>query len=221
MEQALAIRQAKADSPPETRGDRTRANIKAVIRRLATRKELADIALADICAAAKITTGALYFHFKGKEEAIEETIIDEIADIYGRRLAGAEGAPFATIVGRILERSSDYNRRCRKLARAVQVTVNTRPLAYQAWLAARAPLIVRIETAIVAARQGEGLDPDPAPYLAHFILNSIEDLALDVFYWSNPTLTPFAETVEAWNARQIALWNWAILAPIPAQVTSR
>jgi hypothetical protein len=36
---------------------------------------------------------------------------------------------------------------------------------------------------------------------------------MDLFQWNNPTLAPFAQTVEAWNERQQALWSWAILAP--------
>ena len=71
------------------------------------------------------------------------------------------------------------------------------------------------QEAIAEARAARGLPAQDAPYLAHFILNSIEDLAMDVFQWKNPTLTPFADTEENWNRRQAALWAWAVLAPMP------
>ncbi|HEV2364673.1 MAG TPA: TetR/AcrR family transcriptional regulator [Caulobacteraceae bacterium] len=205
----------RADSEADSRGDRTRRLIKETIARLAMRKDVADITLAEICKAAKLTTGAVYFHFKGKEEAVEEMVIGEVQAHYGQILAEYAGGGFEELVGVILEVSSRYHLARKRLKRAIVVIINARPAAYQAWLAARRPVVRALEQAIAERRREQGLPTDPAPYLALFILNSIEDLAMDVFQWKNPTLAPFAEDMEAWNRRQRALWTFAILAPIP------
>lgn len=197
---------------PEHRGDRTRKAIKRVIAKLAMKKDIADISLAEICAGAKLTTGAVYFHFKGKDDAIEEMVIDEINDIY-TRMVRLDGSDFGTLMARVLTESTAYHHRSKRLPRAIQLVINTRPRAYAAWIAAREPTIEKFRVAIAAERQAAGLSTDPAPYLAHFILNSMEDLAMDVFQWNNPTLAPFAQTPADWNARQTALWRHAILAP--------
>lgn len=211
------IRGARAatDADVEARGDRTRRLIKETIARLATRKDVADITLADICKGAKLTTGAVYFHFKGKEEAVEEMVIDEVQTYYAAVLAKYRGGGFEELVGAILETCSKHHQTKKRLKRAVVVVINTRPAAYAAWLAARKPLIETLEETISVARAAAALPAQPASYLALFILNSIEDLAMDLFQWKNPTLAPFAENVEAWNLRQRALWTFAILAPIP------
>lgn len=201
-----------AAAEPEHRGDRTRKAIKRVIARLAMQKDIAEINLAEICAAAKLTTGAVYFHFKGKDDAIEEMVVDEINDIYAR-MVDLDGTDFAALMARVLTESTAYHQRSKRLPRAIQLVINTRPRAYAAWLAAREPMVAKFRTAIAAERHAAGLSTDPAPYLAHFILNSMEDLAMDVFQWNNPTLAPFARTPADWNARQTALWRHAILAP--------
>jgi AcrR family transcriptional regulator len=211
--QIAAGGEAAAELEHDSRGERTRKQIKQAIARLVSRKDVSEINLAEICKAADVTTGALYFHFKNKDDAIEEMIIDEVREVNAARLAAMTGETFADHIKVILALSSRFHRAKKRLPRAIGVVINSRPNAYEAWLAARRPVISRLEESIVRERQLRNLSADPAPYLAHFILNSLEDLALDLYQFGNPTLTPFAKTSEDWNARQAALWSWAILAP--------
>jgi AcrR family transcriptional regulator len=199
---------------PDTRGDKTRRQIKAVIAKLASKHDLADISLADICKGSKLTTGAVYFHFKGKDEAVEEMVIDEVETIYGRLLE-TDHPSFDAMVRAIIAQCTAYERTNGRRSRAIQLIINSRPRAYEAWIAARAPIIERLTTLIARARHEAGLEQDASAFLALFILNSIEDLGMDVFQWGNPTLKPYAEQPEDWIARQTALWSHAILAPIP------
>ena len=202
--------------PVDKRGERTRKLIKATIAKLAAQRDIADINLADICRAAKLTTGALYFHFGGKDEAVEEMVIDQITDLYGS-LASKQTEGFEALVKVVLEGSTRYHRAQGRLPRAIQVFINTRPRVYAAWIKAREPLAARFEAAITRERGERGLATEHSAYLAYVILNSIEDLAMDVFQWSDPTLKPFAQNDEDWNERQVRVWTWAILVPIPAE----
>jgi len=199
----------------DTRGDKTRRQIKAVIAKLASKRDLADISLSDICKGTKLTTGAVYFHFKGKDEAVEEMVIDEIETIYGS-LIKADHRDFEAMARAIIAQCTAYERANGRRTRAIQLVINSRPRAYEAWLAARTPVIEQLTELITRSRREAGLDADASPFLALFILNSIEDLSMDVFQWGNPTLQPYAEKPEDWIARQTALWSYAILAPMPA-----
>lgn len=202
-------------SATDTRGNKTRRQIKAVIAKLASKRDLADISLSDICKGTKLTTGAVYFHFKGKDEAVEEMVVDEIETIYGRLLAGKH-ASFEEMARAIIAQCTEYEQANGRRSRAIQLVINTRPRAYEAWIAARGPVIERLTDLIASARRKADLAEDASSFLALFILNSIEDLSMDVFQWGNPTLRPFAEKPEDWIARQTALWSYAILAPIPS-----
>jgi AcrR family transcriptional regulator len=206
---------ADSDSASDTRGDKTRRQIKAVIAKLASKHDLADISLSDICKGTKLTTGAVYFHFKGKDEAVEEMVIDEVETMYARMLEPGH-ASFEEMARAIIAECAAYEQANGRRSRALQLVINSRPRAYEAWIGARSPVIERLTALIATARRGAGLAEDASPFLALFILNSIEDLSMDVFQWGNPTLRPFAEKPEDWIARQTALWSHAILAPIPS-----
>jgi len=199
---------------PDTtaRGDRTRRHIKKVIAKLVNKKDLADITLADICKGAKLTTGAVYFHFGSRDEAIEEMVIDEVKALYAAQVTDpSEG--FEDTLRRIIDCNTEHNLRNKQMPRVIATSIFTRPKVYDAWLAAREPVVARLQELIAAERESRSLPGEDAAYLAHFILNSIEDLAIDVFQWSNPTLAPFASDPVGWRERQTAMWAWAILAP--------
>lgn len=205
----------EAANSTASRGERTKASIKQAILKLAVKRDLPDISLADICKTARVTTGALYFHFTGKEDAVEAMVLDQLAEIYGV-LAGPD-APRAApaLIAWIVENTARFHQRGRKLAGVIEATIQTRPRVYDAWIEARRPVIAALETAIAEARSAQGLPAGDAPYLAHILLTSVEDLAVDTFRWQNPTLAPFAVDTDAWVRRQAALWGFAILAPLP------
>jgi AcrR family transcriptional regulator len=197
-------------------GDRTRQQIKKVIAQLANKKELSEITLADICKETKLTTGAVYFHFGGRDEAIEEMVIDEVNALYKEQLAGSSES-FESFVAAIIDANTHYNLKNKQMPRAIATAIFSRPRVYEAWLKARRPVVELLESLIAKKRADRSLSLSEAPYLAHFILNSIEDLAIDVFQWANPALAPFAADPAAWRKQQTAMWSWTILAPFDSE----
>jgi len=204
------VKQEAAPSP--RRGDRTRQQIKKAIAKLANNKDLSQITLAEICETAQLTTGALYFHFAGREEAIEEMVIDQVASLYGAQLREPSDS-FRTFVAKIVDANTEFCIRNKQMPRVIATSIFTRPKVYAAWLEARDPVVHALRALIAEERASHSLSMEEAPYLALFILNSIEDLAIDVFQWGNPALAPFAEQPELWRDRQTELWAWTILTP--------
>jgi AcrR family transcriptional regulator len=196
------------------RGDRTRRQIKSAIAKLLSKRDVADITLADICKATHLTTGAVYFHFSGKDDAVEEMVIDEVEGIYAALLKGPLEPDFESCVRRLIASCAQYELANGRRSRAIQQVINARPRAYAAWLAAREPVVERLTALIAEARAAHGLETGSASFLGLFILNSIEDLGMDVYQWKNPTLQPYAVTTEEWVDRQARLWSWAIRAPM-------
>lgn len=208
----------RAPSPPkaekDTRGERTRKKIKKTIARIVRRKDISEFTLADICSAAEITTGAFYFHFKSKEDAIEEMVADESHELYQSVLTGTSSDNLNLFLRDLVSSITSYHHTNKKLPRAMQVTINASPAAHDAWLSARRPLVDKMERLIAEARRAKGLSTDSSRYLAYYLLNAVEDLGMDAFQWNNPTIKRFAADPAEWNRKQIALWSWAILAPI-------
>jgi len=197
----------------DSKGDVTRRHIKTVITKLASEKPLSRISLADICSAAGLTTGALYFHFGGKEQALEEMVIDEMRGLYPRMM-GEPGDSFEDCVRRIASVVATYLQGNGRLPKAIYSIIATRRNVGRAWLDVRQPVVDGLAGAIAAEREHHQLSAEPAPFLAHFILNSIEDLSMDLFQWENTEFALFARDTEEWLDRQCGLWSWAILAPL-------
>jgi AcrR family transcriptional regulator len=193
------------------KGQATRSHIKRAIAEIATTRDIATVTLADICAKAKLTTGALYFHFEGRDRAIEEMAIDVVRDHYERILKVPDSA-FEEFLRGVIGIFTHYNQNNGRLPRAVYVTIGTRRKVGRFWLNARQPVVAKFKRLIEAEREQAGLSTDPAPFLAHFILNSIEDLSMDAFQWNNVELAAFAGTLREWQDRQCSLWRSAILA---------
>jgi hypothetical protein len=60
---------AKAKSP--TKGQRTREALKAVVVGLVNEKPLAEIKVGDLCERSGLSVGAFYFHFQGRDDALD------------------------------------------------------------------------------------------------------------------------------------------------------
>lgn len=198
----------------DTRGDRTRKAIKRAVAKLAERKDLTEISLVDICRSAKMTSGALYFHFKGKDEAIEEMVIDEIEALYGAILKRAEGLPIDALLDGVLQTGVQFHRSRKRLAKAIQVVINTRPRAYAAWIDARQPILAELERAVGEHRRKAKLPTVDSSFLAVMILNASEDVGMDAFQWQNPMLATFSRHEERWIAWQKRMWTHMALADL-------
>jgi AcrR family transcriptional regulator len=198
-----------------SKGDRSKRAIKRAVTRLVSRRAVEEISLADICRATNLTTGAVYFHFGSKDEAVEEAVVDEISASYLRVAKALETTvDLRDVLETIVRMKSEFHHTTKRLAMAIQVVINTRPRAYQAWLDARTPVLERLNATVTDVRARAGLSPEPAGFIAHFLLGAIEDLAMDVYQWGNPRLAAYAGDEEVWINCQVDLWVAAAMAPI-------
>lgn len=208
-----AVKSTGTKKEKVTRGDRTRAKIKNTIMALAKKQDIASFTLQDICKAADVTTGAFYFHFKSREDAIGEMASDEFERLYQSMTDQVQGCAPEAMIRAVVSTSTEYQKSMGLLPRALQITINTNEAVHTDWIRARRPLVDAMEGIISAARSAKDLDSEPARYIAYYLLNALEDLGMDVFQWKNPALQRFAQTNEDWNQKQIKLWSWAIFAP--------
>ncbi len=96
---SAAVKKKRLSGP---KAERTRTAIKAAVLELLRERPLKDVALDEICARAGVTQGALYFHFKNKDAAIDETISDVTARFRDRLLAIEEETDLYRFIYRIV-----------------------------------------------------------------------------------------------------------------------
>lgn len=197
----------------DDRSAQSRQRILDTIRSMCIAQEVTELSLTEICATSGMTTGALYFHFGNKDNAVEAAIVEVIRGRYTNLRTVDENQSLAALIEAVVDAVTRVHVESGKLPRAVQAIINTRPGAYDAWLDSRTPVIDALTLAVGRERERIDLSKAPSSYFAHFILNSIEDIAMDVFQWRNPNLSPFAADLAQWKLRQVALWVWAIRSP--------
>lgn len=155
------------------KAERTRTGIKAATLELLREKPVKEIALEEICKRAQITQGALYFHFRNKEAAIEETLSDVI-ERFQERLMGIEAGdvlyPFIyRIVREFMPGLSWY-----RLLPSLYVVRNGSERLNQQWSELRRNVVDRICDCARTAQKAEGKPIANTRVIVEFLLSGLE-----------------------------------------------
>jgi AcrR family transcriptional regulator len=188
--------QAEA-TPPENRNaarsSATRAKLLQSARALFAKRGFAAVATEEIVRAAGITRGALYHHFRDKEDlflAVYEQVESELAAEISQAVLGTSSDPQALLAqGAVsspwdaLERGSERFLQASAEPEVQRIALIDAPavLGWETWreVGQRYGLGL-IEAALAAAIDAGELDPQPIAPLAHMLLGAIDELALMV-----------------------------------------
>jgi AcrR family transcriptional regulator len=205
-----------AKAKPPTKGQRTREALKAVVVGLVNEKPLAEIKVGDLCARSGLSVGAFYFHFQGRDDALEQTAIEILDAFFADVLATPAGEDlFGEILGLITRFYRGYVDQ-RPEIRAVFVILGAHGPVRQAWLTARLRLIDRLVAAFGRVRP-----ETPGPFRSDYVLAQYLLSALERFYEealfapSYPRLHEEAASFEVFVLQQARLWRRAVVGRDP------
>lgn len=167
---------SKAAAPKTARGSRTRHKLVAAARHVFETNGYAGAKVADIVAAARISTGSFYRYFNTKEEVLEEILQTVSEDLYQSARQGwdrsdVRGSLYRTTLGLL----KGYQDNASILVAAHQY-FRTSPRAAAAWNEGRAKIWVRIEQYVAAAIEEQGdtvLDPHIATVALSGMVSSL------------------------------------------------
>jgi AcrR family transcriptional regulator len=169
--------EAQAGGGRVTKGERSRRRIAEAFVLLLETKSLDRVTITDICAAAGMTVGGFYFHFKSQEELVQAVMADHLGVLgaaWDRSLeAGEASACVAALCAAFLDAWSRRN----GLSRAFQQLVLTRPEYALGWRSMMADRRRRL--ALLLVQQAGG--PVRALFLAHAVVTLITSM-LNVIY---------------------------------------
>lgn len=183
---------------------------------MANERPLAEIKIGDLCQRAGLATGAFYFHFRGKDDALEQTAIEILEDFF----AGIAALPpsddlYGEIYGLIAEFYRGYVER-RPEIRAVFVILGAHRRVRAAWLAARLTLIDRLTTAFTRARPASPAAFASDHVLAQFLLSALERFYEEVLFApSYPRLQEEAANFDVFVRQQARVWHRAVTGADP------
>jgi len=217
MTPAAAGRGRTKRAGTETKGERTKAQIKQSILRLVARKGLFELTLDDICRANQLTVGAFYFHFPGKDQAVEETIAEVVHALYSeidsmpldRSIEEDIRWIVATFVGNCTDRP--------EAVQAIYKVLPNSPLVYRTWLVKRAEFAHRLEDRFARVREASGRSAATMRMEVAFLLAAMEGLLENIFFGADRDLMEFKEDPGMVVEQLTALWYRTILGDDPSR----
>lgn len=164
----------------------TRARLLKVARRLFAKRGYAGVGTEEIVRTAKVTRGALYHHFKDKQDlfrAVHEQLEQELVESLGERIAGIQDARelLATGVRSFLDACTD--------PALAQISLLDAPsvLGWAEWREVDARYGMGLVKLGLEAAMQQGVMPrqDPDP-LAHLMLAALGEAALLIAHADDP-----------------------------------
>ncbi|MEM7687569.1 MAG: TetR/AcrR family transcriptional regulator [Pseudomonadota bacterium] len=204
-----------------TKGTRTRQFIKDTVLEMYRQPKTKSVTLDRILKATDLTVGAFYFHFKSKDELLEEIAIDCCNDYHAEivdRVAWDAG--FFQIANDIIGSSYQTYIDNPSFTKMMYAVVYKSPKAYAGWRKSRKILRQRIEDAITSATQGRRkVDLDPT-FTSYWLLSSLEDFLFSVFMaQGSQKLRQIASSKEAFVDQQAILWYRSVMGEDPSAIT--
>lgn len=201
---------------PGSKGERTREAINATLVNLVNAKSLDEIKVSDICAPNNLAVGAFYFHFKGKDDALDQLATSVVAQVYDGALAVPRADDLFSEIAGIL---SEFYRAAfeqRDKVKAFFHIMNARrhPSVRAAWMARRAALLARMVKRIEDAREEcPVVGFQSSNVTAHFLIGALERFYDDVFFLTIDKILPAeAGNFDVFVRQQAQAWVQVITA---------
>lgn len=193
-----------------SKGERTREAINATLVELVNSRSLDEIRVSDICAPSHLAVGAFYFHFKSKDDALDQLATSVVAQVYD----GALDVPraddlFSEIAGILSEfYRAAFEQRDRVKAFFHIMNARRHPSVRAAWMARRAALLARMVKRIEDARGGAAVAGfQSSNVTAHFLIGALERFYDDVFFLTIDNVLPAeAGNFDVFVRQQAQAW---------------
>jgi AcrR family transcriptional regulator len=205
-----------APSRSQSKGQRTRETLMGVVVSLVNEKPLAEIKVSDLCERSGLAVGAFYFHFRGRDDALEQTAILILDAFFADVLATpASDDLYGEIHGLIAQFHRGYVERRAEIRAVFAILGAHRPVRL-AWLAARLALIDRLMAAFARARPTAPGAFASDYVLAQYLLSALERFYEEVFFApSYPRLHDEAANARVFVNEQARLWHRAVVGCDP------
>ena len=210
-----AVQQA-SDVGAETKGSRTRALIMSTIEELLIEKGQRFV-LDDICARTGQTVGAFYFHFKSKEEAIEEIVIERLRSAHGAALDATKDKGLYESIFAIIWMRVTGQETSKELFHLPYRVIPTSVRVYNEWLTVRDAVVEKIAQAIARERRGAAARATGPDYLAsQFLMAGLEGFMENAFYGSHPQMAKIDLRPVPLSRELAGIWYCAVIGRAPA-----
>lgn len=204
---------AKTNLVKASKGERTRAAIKAAIADLIGEKQSLEFTLEEICVKAGFTIGAFYFHFENKDAALEEMTVDHLEEFYRSITERGAVQDLEGLSRSILRSSIDKCVSNPAMFRASYVLVPKSMKVYRAWIDAR-KRVVALLLERVAERRGRGAKPAAVDHLdVHVLLSGLEGFLENLYFGEDETMRQITKKAQRLEDEMWSHWRAVLFRP--------
>ncbi len=184
---------------------------------LVNERPLDAIRIADICAPSGLAVGAFYFHFKSRDDALDQIATAVVVDVFDAALAVPHSEDlFSEIVGILSEfYRAAFEQRPRIKAFFHILNARRHPEVRKAWQKRRTRFVDRLVARIGEATADGGITVFDSPLVtAHFLIGGLERFYDDVFFLTIDDVLPVeAGNFDVFVRQQAGLWVRVIVGP--------
>lgn len=210
------IKDPHPDAKQHSKGERTRALLLQAVADLVNSRPIEEIRVTDICKPAGLASGAFYFHFSGKDDAIDQMAINAIDDVFRDTLAVPHSDDLYSEIVTILAEFYRAYIEQRLRIRSVFIVLQSRRPVRLAWLEVRKALIARLSKRFESERPASSGGFVSDHVLAHFLTGALERFFDDVFFLSpDEELPAEAASYDVFVRQQALVWVRAINGSAP------
>jgi TetR/AcrR family transcriptional regulator, ethionamide resistance regulator len=206
---------AKPTSARQTKGERTRASLKAAALTLLARDGYFDLKVTDVCAEAGVASGTFYIYFEDKAALVTEVIVERIRANSRAALDGPRNEDDFLSILAANRRYIDLWAAQSNLMLALGQAMEMLPAVRSAWAEANAE-VARAIAASVARRAPTSKRSMRARLFAAYAMQAMLDgLLLDYFVWRRPDVLHACGDPETLAQSVSLLWHRALYACDP------
>jgi len=197
-----------AASQKSNRGEKSKALIQEALIYFVSDEGLglSEITLDKICKKSKLTTGAFYFHFKNKDEAIKETAIDKLYGLKRRIDAIKPAEDLYSELRQIILLYIKMFKDQPKVSRLVYVALRSLPEVHDAYVVIHKSIAHRLEKLFLRERKATGLTTKDSYLMVEFLLSGIESFIENCFSWKDDEIRKAAGEPEELSHKIASMW---------------
>lgn len=200
------------------KGAQTKTRIMDVVESLIEERGTENFILEDICKATDLTVGAFYFHFSGRDDAIEQVLVRGLSDFYNDEVfERCDDEDVFMVLGKFYIETLQLGLERPGFTRALYVHLPRSVMLYELWLEQRQRLVTWLSGYISAAKQAEGLERGTPELDVHFFLAAVEGFNENLLFGADEELRKLAKSPANTVVNTALLWYRAAVSVEPPE----
>lgn len=207
------IKQSHVKVPKGVKGERTKELIKDTILKLVHDKGYPNIRLKDICEETGLTVGAFYFHYKDKDQALEEVAMQCVVERLESTLVALDKPGLEQQIQAVIESfmRGYADPELVEQTRMIYFMVTNSTEVHDVYFELRQRIIDRVLNTLATEKKKLGLPTTKDRVTLEYLYAGLADFMSTIFMEKDPSLVKAVGSTRTLTKHLVTLWHQALL----------